>query len=290
MHPTLERLLTRRPVLTDGAWGTQLQVLGLPVGHCPEEWNLAHADRIEKIARSYVEAGSRVVLTNTFGANRVVLDKHGLAERTVQVNQVAVEISRRAAGDRADVFASIGPSGKMLMTGQISPDELQSIFSEQASVLADAGADGLVIETMTDVEEAKVALEAAKQTGLPVVVCMVFDSGKDLDRTMMGTTPEQAAGQLEAAGADAIGANCGQGIAGTVEVCRRFRAATGLPIWIKPNAGIPEVVDGRIIYKTTPEEFARHAPELVDAGVDFLGGCCGTTPEFIAAIADAIRR
>jgi methionine synthase I (cobalamin-dependent) len=230
------------------------------------------------------------VLTNTFGANRLVLQRHGLGDKTVAVNTAGVEISRRAAGDRAAVFASLGPSGKMLMTGEVSSDELRSVFAEQAKALADAGADGLVIETMADLEEAKLALDAGKETGLPVVACLVYDSGKDLDRTMMGTTPEQAAEGLETAGADAIGANCGQGIEGAVGLCRRLKAACGLPVWIKPNAGVPEMVDGQVVYRTTPQQFAGHIPALVAAGVDFVGGCCGTTSDFIAAIAGKIHR
>jgi methionine synthase I (cobalamin-dependent) len=195
-----------------------------------------------------------------------------------------VEISRSAAAGRARVFASIGPSGKLLMNGEVSPEDLRAAFAEQARALASAGADGLVVETMSDIEEAKLAVSAACETGLPVVGCMVFDSGKQKDRTMMGNTPEQAAQALTEAGADVVGANCGQGIAGFVAICRRLHAATDRPIWIKPNAGLPTVVDGRAQYNTTPEEFAGHLSELILAGAAFIGGCCGTRPDFIAAI------
>jgi methionine synthase I (cobalamin-dependent) len=182
------------------------------------------------------------------------------------------------------VFASIGPSGKMLFAGEISPEDLQAAFAEQARTLADSGADGIVIETMAELAEAKLAVSAARETGLPVVACMVYDSGQQLDRTMMGVTPEQAAQELTQAGADVIGANCGQGIAGYVEICRRLRAATDRPLWIKANAGTPRVVDGEVIYEATPDEFASHGPALVEAGAQFIGGCCGTGPEFIQAL------
>lgn len=284
MHPILQDLLAGGPILTDGAWGTQLQARGLALGEFPDAWNLTHAERVEEVARAYVEVGSRVILTNTFGANRLRLAEAGLASKVTEINQRGVEISRRGAGGRAKVFASIGPGGKLLLAGEVTADELRAAFAEQASALADAGADALVVETMSDLEEAAIAVAAAKETGLPVVACMVFDSGRDKDRTMTGVTPEQAAAGLVAAGADVIGSNCGQGIAGFVSLCRRLRAATDKPIWIKANAGLPEVVSGRTVYRTTPEEFARHVPALVEAGASFLGGCCGTSPEFIRAI------
>jgi 5-methyltetrahydrofolate--homocysteine methyltransferase len=218
MHATLEALLSRGPVVTDGAWGTQLQSRGLPVGACPDAWNLSHADAVEAVARAYVEAGSQIILTNTFGANRFILARHDLADRVAEVNAAGVAISRRAAGDRAKVFASMGPSGLMLMMGEASEDDLRAAFLEQAQAMAAAGADGIVIETMTDPAEACLAVAAAKETALPVVACMTFDSGAKLDRTMMGTTPEQAAAQLLNTGADVIGSNCGQGVAGFVEI------------------------------------------------------------------------
>ena len=284
MHGLIEQLLASGPVLTDGAWGTQMQAKGLTSGACPDQWNLSHADDVEEVPRAYVQAGSHIVLTNTFRANRVALASYDLADKAQDINRAGVEISRRAAGDRAKVFASIGPSGKMLFAGEISPEDLQAAFAEQARTLADSGADGIVIETMAELAEAKLAVSAARETGLPVVACMVYDSGQQLDRTMMGVTPEQAAQELTQAGADVIGANCGQGIAGYVEICRRLRAATDRPLWIKANAGTPRVVDGEVIYEATPDEFASHGPALVEAGAQFIGGCCGTGPEFIQAL------
>lgn len=284
MHALLNDLLAAGPVLTDGAWGTQLQARGLALGEFPDVWNLTQPDRVEAVARAYVEAGSQVILTNTFGANRLRLLEAGLAEKVSEINRRGAEISRRAASGRAKVFASIGPSGKMLAAGEVTTDELRAAFEEQARALAAGGADALVVETMSDLEEAAIAVTAAKQTGLPVVACMVFDSGRNKDRTMTGVTPEQSAAGLAAAGADVIGSNCGQGIAGFVNLCRRLRAATDRPIWIKANAGLPELVDGRAIYRATPEEFASYIPALLEAGASFIGGCCGTSPEFIRAV------
>lgn len=284
MHPTLERILNAGPVITDGAWGTQLQARGLGLGDFPDAWNLSHPDQVEAVARAYVEAGSQVILTNTFGANRLRMAEQGNAPDVAEINSRGVQISRRAAGNKARVFASLGPSGKLLLSGEIEPEAFRAAFAEQAQALAQAGADALVIETMSDLEEAKLAVQAARATGLPVVACMVFDSGKEKDRTMMGNTPEQAAEALTQAGADVIGANCGQGIEGFVAICRRLHAATDRPIWIKPNAGLPVVLQGKAHYSATPADFAGFLPALLKAGARFIGGCCGTNPQFITEI------
>ncbi len=288
MHFTLQRLLAKPPILTDGAWGTQFQARGLPNGACPEAWNLQQPELVEQVARAYVEAGSRIILTNTFGANRFTLERHGLAQDAAEINRAGVQLSRRAAAGRGLVFATMGPSGRMLIMGEVSEADLQAAFAEQAGAMADAGADGIVVETMSDPAEAKLAVAAAKETGLPVVGCMVFDSGQAKDRTLTGATVEQAVEALCRAGADVVGSNCGRGIAGFVDLCRRLKAAAERPVWIKANAGLPEVVDGKTVYRQTPEEFASYAPQLVEAGAGFLGGCCGTTPEFIRATAEAL--
>ena len=272
------------PVLTDGAWGTEMQSRGLAAGETPDFWNLSHPDRVEEVARAYVTAGSQVVLTNTFRANRIALAKHPDVERVAEVNRAGVEISRRAAGDRARVFASIGPCGKLLMTGEVDEAALRAAFDEQAQALAAGGADAIVVETMSDLAEAGIAVEAAKATGLPVVACMVSDSGKNRDRTMMGVTPTQAAEELTRLGADAIGANCGTGVEDYIPICASLAAATPLPVWIKPNAGLPELENGEVVYRTTPSEFAAKVPKLREAGARFVGGCCGTSPEFIQAM------
>ena len=289
MHALVKELLAAGPVITDGAWGTQLQALGLVAGECPDAWNVSHADRVEQVARDYVEAGSRVVLTNTFRSNRLALAGYDLADQVAALNQAGAAISCRAARGRARVFASLGPSGKMLLMGEVSEEELLAAFVEQAQALAAGGAEGLGVETMADLMEAQLAVAAARTTGLPVAACMTFDSGSEQDRTLMGVTPEQAAAELTAVGADVIGANCGQGIAGYVAICRRLRAATDRPLWIKANAGVPEVVDGQTVWRATPAEFARHGPALIEAGASFLGGCCGTGPAFIAALAKVLK-
>ena len=278
-------LIAAGPALTDGAWGTELQTRGLPAGEIGDLWNLAYPERVEAVARAYVDAGSRIILTNTFRANRIALERHVEPSRIGPLNRAGVEISRRAARGQARVFASIGPSGKLLVSGEVDAAQLAAAFTEQAAALAGAGADALVVETMTDLDEARIAVVAAAATGLPVVACMVFDSGKNRDRTMMGTTPQQAAVELERAGAQVIGANCGIGIEAYVPVCAALASATDLPIWIKPNAGLPAVDDdGKIVYHMTAAQFAGHVPALIAAGAAFIGGCCGTTPEFIAAV------
>jgi len=290
MKPVLQELMEHAPVVTDGAIGTQLMTRGLMPGECPDSWNISHPAELEGVTRGYVEAGSEIILTNTFRANRVALDAYNLADHLEDINLAGVEIARRVASGCAYVFASIGPSGKMLMNGEVSEDELKKSFAEQVGILALAGVDGFALETMSDLAEAKLAVAAARETGLPVVASMVFDSGKDKDRTMMGVTPEQAAEELTGAGADVIGANCGVGAAGYISVCQRLHAATDRPIWIKPNAGLPEIVEGKAVYRTTPEAFAAFVPALLQAGASFVGGCCGTGPEFIWAMFETLRR
>jgi methionine synthase I (cobalamin-dependent) len=271
--------------LLDGGWGTQLQLRGLEMGEHPDLWNLSNPDKVRDVAAAYINAGSDIILTNTFGSNRFLLARHGAESKVAELNRAGVRLSKEIAQKQnRRVFASIGPTGIMLMSGTATPDELYAAFLEQAEAVAAEQPDGIVIETMTDPAEAVLAVKAAKTTNLPVAVCMVFDTGKNKDRTMMGTTPEQAVEQLTAAGADIIGANCGQGIDGFVPICKRMRAVTVLPLWMKANAGLPEIVDGKTVYHQTPEKFAESAKELLSAGVNFIGGCCGTSPEYIQSL------
>jgi methionine synthase I (cobalamin-dependent) len=274
-------------LITDGAWGTQLQARGLPPGTNPDTWNLTHPDQVEEVARAYAEAGSQVILTNTFRANAVAMN--GVPEAELDaINRAGVALSRRAAG-RALVFASIGPTGKMLVSGEMSGEQASAAFAAQSRSLAAAGADALLVETMSDIEEARLAVEAARQTGLAVIVSFAFDSGKNKDRTMMGATPEAVAVAMAEAGADAVGANCGVGVEKAVSICQRLRAASDLPIWIKPNAGLPTIEGSAIRYGASAEFFASHFVALREAGAAFLGGCCGSTPEFIRALVSARR-
>ena len=274
-------------LITDGAWGTELQARGLPPGTIPDTWNLTHPERVQAVARAYADAGSQVILTNTFRANAVAMK--GVPEADIDaINRAGVAVSRGAAG-QALVFASIGPTGKMLLSGEIDSEQVSAAFVAQSRSLAEAGADALLVETMSDIEEARLAVKAAKSTGLPAIVSFAFDSGKNKDRTMMGATPEAVAAAVAEAGADTVGANCGVGVEHVVPICRRLRAACDLPLWIKPNAGLPTIEGSAIHYGTSAEFFASHYAALREAGAAFLGGCCGSTPEFIRALVSARR-
>ena len=272
--------------ITDGAWGTELQARGLAPGAAPDIWNLTRPQIVEAVARAYVEAGSQVILTNTFRANAVALG--GDLEA---INRAGVAISKRAAAGGALVFASMGPTGKMLMAGEIGEDQAHAAFAAQAMALAAGGADALLVETMSDVAEARLAVAAARGTGLPVIVSFAFDSGRHKDRTMTGATPEAVAAGMREAGADAVGANCGVGVEQAAAICLRLRAACDLPIWIKPNAGLPSMEETpagiAIRYGTSAEFFASHYAALRDAGASFVGGCCGSTPDFVRALVAA---
>lgn len=276
------------PVVLDGAWGTELQALGLAPGACPDEWNLSQPQRVHAVAASYLEAGSQLILSNTFGANRLGLARHGLAGNVQAINRAGAEISLRASAGRAVVFASVGPTGKLLAAGDTTEAELREVFEEQISALAEAGIEAVVLETFTDLEELSIALAAAKRAKLTAACCMVFDSGKNKDRSAMGVTPEQAATRLVSAGADILGANCGRGVDAYIPICQRLRAASAVPLWFKANAGLPEYVDGRATYAITPARFAEGALELVKQGAKFIGGCCGTSPAFIRAMAERV--
>jgi len=284
MMSVLHELLADGPVLTDGAWGTELQARGLPIGGCPDSWNLNRLEEVESVARSYVEAGSRVILTNTFGANAIALERHGGLDDADSLNRAGVAISLLAAKGRARVFASMGPTGRSLSAGEMSAAYAWQVFVRQARVLADSGAEAIVIETMTDLEEARLAVSAALETGLPVIACMAFDFGSDSDWTGLGATVSQSAVALESVGANALGINCGRGPQQMLFACRKLKNSTNLPIWIKPNAGLPTVVDGRPLYAISPGEFSAACALLVDAGADFIGGCCGASAPHIRAL------
>jgi len=275
--------------VTDGAWGTELLQLGAQPAECIDAWNLTNPGLVRKVAESYVEAGSRVILTNTFRANPASLAQYQLLEKCGDINRAGVRISREAAGGRALVFASIGPSGAKLAAGDVTPAQLHSAFSHQAHALASEGPDALLIETMIDLEEARIAARAALATGLPVIVSFVFGSGQGRNRTLTGATAEDVAAAMAHEGVHGIGTNCGTGIRETIAVCRRLAHACELPIWVKPNAGLPELFDGALKYGITPHEFAQAAQRFREAGATFLGGCCGTTPDFIRALVRSLR-
>lgn len=281
------------PLCTDGAWGTELMKLGGKPGEVKDFWNVTAPDKVLQVAKSYVDAGAQIILTNTFNANRIALAQHNAAPRVAELNKAGAEISRKAAAGRAYVFASIGPTGKMVCMGDLDAKDAEGIFAEQAAALAAGGADAIVVETQADLEEAKAALLAAlRVTQVPVGVSFTFDSGKDKDRTMMGVSVAQAYEMARANGASFVGANCGLGIEAYIPIAQAFaKCGQDLPIWIKGNAGKPEVgPDGKSVYKATPDIFAKAAKPLLDAGAHFIGGCCGSTPAHIRALVAALKR
>jgi len=286
-----ELLKEKKVLIADGAWGTELSKRGLQPGDCPEKWNLDHAADVKAVAAAYVQAGADVILSNTFGGNPLKLAKAGLEQRVEEVNRLGASISKEAARGKALVFASVGPTGEFMEPlGTITEQQMVECFARQARALAEGGADGIVIETFTDLAEARAALRAVKEnTALPAAISMTFSRGPAGFATMMGVKPQQAAEVLEAAGADIVGSNCGTGIKDMIEVARLMRPATSLPLWIKPNAGLPELVGGKTVFRETPAEMAKHFKALVDAGANVIGGCCGTTPEHIRML-DAERK
>jgi 5-methyltetrahydrofolate--homocysteine methyltransferase len=286
MKKLLEELKIR-VLLSDGAMGTQLQLAGLPSGHCGEAWNVDHPDRVLKIQRAYAEAGSDCILTNTFGASRIMLNRHDEADRTVDINQAAVGIAREALGGRGFVFGDIGPFGGLMEPyGDIVKADVEFAFREQARALVEAGADAIIIETQTALEELEIAIAAAKEAGAPVVIgSIAFDKMVDVDdvRTMMGVSPEHAAEFMVSHGCDILALNCGTFIdmKTAAKIIRRYHAISGLPTMAQPNAGQPVLEKMQVLYKETPDEMASGLPDLLDAGVCIVGGCCGSTPDHI---------
>ncbi len=264
---------------------------GLLPGECPELWNISHPDRVRAIAASYVDAGSDIILTNTFGASPIKLRRAGAEKQAGEINKRGVELSREASGESL-VFASIGPTGEFMSpVGTVAEKELISSFAGQVRAFVEAGADGVVIETMTDLGEVTCAVKAARDnSSLPISVSMTFDKGRGGFATIMGITPERAATELEKMGVDIIGSNCGGGARSLLEVAGIMKGFTGLPLWIKPNAGLPVLEGGKTVYRQSPEEMAGFAPQFLEIGVSFIGGCCGTTPAHIRLVADRCRK
>lgn len=288
----LERLRQRHLLVSDGAWGTMLQAQGLPVGQAPEEWNASHPDAVRAVARAYADVGSHMVLTNTFGGSPAKLAKSGLAGRTAELNAAGARLSREGAPG-AIVAASIGPTGEFLEPlGEWSEAQMESGFMEQFGALFDAGITVLCIETMSAIEEACCALRAARrlQPDVELMCTMTFSPTPQGPRTMMGVSPAQAASALVEAGADVVGANCGNGIKQMIPIIEEFRRHTSVPLLVHANAGLPHMVDGRAVYGQTPALMAERVGDLVAAGAAIIGGCCGTTPEHIRAIREAVER
>jgi 5-methyltetrahydrofolate--homocysteine methyltransferase len=281
--------------LADGAWGTEFMKKGLVQGDSPELWCLDRPEDVLDVARSYVRAGSDVILTDSFGASSVQLGRHGIAGKAAEINRAAAALSRAAADEAAKsgrtviVAGDIGPCGKLFIMGEIEEDALYASFAEQAAALKAGGAQWLLIETMIDRTEMEVAVRAASSTGLPVVASMTYEKTTVGYRTVMGDTPEACVESALDAGAAIVGANCGTGIDAYVELAGHLRSLTDAPIWIKGNAGLPEIVDGRTVYRMGAETFCSHVPALLEAGANIIGGCCGTNPDFIARARTIVR-
>lgn len=287
----IERMKTGEMLMGDGAWGTQMQLMGLQSGDCPEEWNIIHPDKIKKIARDYFLAGSDLCLTNTFGGTKYRLVRHGFADKVGDFNRTGASLCRSVADEFTGLVAgSVGPTGEFLQPeGMLSEREMYEAFLEQMLALKEGGVDAICIETMYVLDEALAAIKAAGELGLFCMACMTFDATSDGFKTMHGTSVEAATRALDSAGADVIGTNCGNGIVDMVRIARQMRALTKKPLMVKSNAGLPEIADGRMLYLETHQMMASKIQELKEIGVSIVGGCCGTTPEHIRAFREKIN-
>ena len=287
METFTSRLASGQVLLADGAIGSLLMERGLPRGAAPESLNLSHPEILEEIARLYLEAGAEIIQTNTFGASPLKLANTGLAGQTAAINQNAVQAVRQAVGKRAYVSASCGPSGKILQPyGDTAPESMFESFQEQMAALVEAGVDIICVETMSDISEAKLAIRAARSVSpsIPLMASMTFEATARGFFTIMGVSIEMASRELQGAGADLIGSNCGHGSRQMAAIAREFRKWSAMPLLIQANAGVPELRAGQVHYPETPEFMAEICHELVEAGVAVIGGCCGTTPEHIRAM------
>ncbi len=287
------RLASGAVLLVDGAIGTMLLERGLEPGKPPESFTLSHPEVLEDVAGQYVSAGADIVETNTFGASPMRLEPYGLADRAEELNREAVAAVRRTAAGRAYVAGSVGPSGGMLTPhGDTDPQDIYENFRSQIQWLADAGVDCVCVETMLDLTEATLAVQAAKEVlpHTPLTATMTFDETPKGFFTVMGVSVEAAAAGLADAGADAVGSNCGSGIEVMIRIAEEFRRVSDLPIIIQPNAGLPEIEGGKAVYTETPEFTADRARQLIDAGVRIIGGCCGTTPDHTRAVREMVNQ
>ena len=292
MGVLLEKLEKSGVLISDGAWGTMLQSKGMTTDDCPEEWNISHADDVRDVAKAYTAAGSDLILTNTFGGSRIKLEKKGFADRVAEFNESGAHNSVEVAGS-AIVAGSVGPTGEFIEPlGSITAEEMEGIFAQQIAALLKGGVRVICVETMMAVEEAVCAVKAAKKLDptVEVIATMTFDKTPNGFRTMMGVDPLRAVNELSEVGADILGSNCGNGIEGMIEVAAEFRKHTSKPILIHANAGVPELIDGQTVFRQSPEDFAANAQALIDAGANIIGGCCGTTPQHIAAMKGAIGK
>lgn len=294
MQSLLERLARGEILISDGAMGTFLQAKGLKPGESPESWCVTHPDEVKSVAEAYVAAGSDIVETDSFGGTTYKQREFGLSDQVDTFNKASAKLAKEAIAGKGYVAASVGPTGQIVEDegGNVTPEDLYNAFKQQVVALAEGGADALCIETMSSRTEAVQAIKAAKEnTKLPVICTFTFEAKTKGFRTMMGLTPAAAALAAVDAGADIVGANCGNGIANMVEITREIRAAVpGTPILIHANAGMPVLENGKSVFKETPSDMAARVCELIGAGANIIGGCCGTTPDHIAAMARVVRR
>jgi 5-methyltetrahydrofolate--homocysteine methyltransferase len=291
MKKIISALQNGHILVSDGAWGTFLQQKGLKPGECPESWNISRPNDVLDIAKSYIAAGANLVETNSFGGSRFKLEKYGFGDKVYEFNKAAAEISRMAAGSDHFVLGSVGPTGELLMMGEVTEDDLYEAFKEQSIALEAGGVDAIMIETMTDLDEARIAVKAAKEnTNCEVFCTMTFQKiiGGEF-RTMMGISPTEMAETIVEAGADLIGTNCGNGMEDMIEMVKEIRRVNAtIPVLVHANAGMPCFVDGKTTYPETPEDMAARVDEIIAAGANIVGGCCGTTPEHIRKIRNAV--
>ncbi len=291
MGKITDRINTGEILVSDGAWGTFLHAKGLKPGECPELWNIERADDVFDIAKSYIDAGADMVETNSFGGNSFKLAHYGLGSRVSELNEAAAAISRRAAGEKI-VLGSVGPTGKILMMGDVTEEELYNSFKEQVMALEKGGVDAIVVETMTDLDEARIAVKAARENTTREVICtMTFQKTPDGEyRSIMGISPTEMMAGLIPVGVDITGANCGNGIEGMIQIVNEIRKANSeIPVLIHANAGVPLYKDGITIFPENPVQTAGFVSDIIDAGVNIIGGCCGTTPEHIRQIVKVVR-
>ncbi|HNW50539.1 MAG TPA: homocysteine S-methyltransferase family protein [Prolixibacteraceae bacterium] len=286
-------IIKGKTLVSDGAWGTFLQQMGLQPGECPESWNLKYPEKVLQIAQSYIDAGSDMIETNSFGGNSFKLSYFGLQDQVYELNKAAAEISRKAAGSEKHVLGSIGPTGKMLVMGDVTYEELYEAFKEQAIALEAGGADALIMETMSDIDEARAAVSACREnTSCEVICTMTFEkSGEGLFHTMMGVTPAEMVQAMIDAGATIIGANCGNGMENMIGITEEIRKThLTIPVLIHANAGAPVYCNGETQFLETPDVTAGFVDQLISSGANIIGGCCGTTPDHIRAIVQKVKK